>query len=58
MITWTNIFNRIKTVLLGVSSFLLLPSTILLSSCSDFLEIEPLNEIVLENFWNEKADVR
>ena len=57
MITWTNIFNRIKTVLLGVSSFLLLPSTILLSSCSDFLEIEPLNEIVLENFWNEKADV-
>ena len=28
-----------------------------LSSCSDFLEIEPQNEIILEHFWNEKADV-
>ena len=27
------------------------------SSCSDFLEIEPLNEIIFEKFWNEKADV-
>jgi len=27
------------------------------SSCSDFLEIEPLNEIVLDKFWNEKSDV-
>lgn len=28
-----------------------------LSSCSDFLSIIPLNEIVLENYWTEKADV-
>ena len=28
-----------------------------LSSCGDFLEIEPQNEILFENFWNEKADV-
>lgn len=27
------------------------------SSCSDFLEIMPLNEVVLENYWTEKADV-
>ena len=27
------------------------------SSCSDFLEIKPQNEIILEQFWNEKADV-
>ena len=27
------------------------------SSCSDFLQIEPQNEIILEKFWNEKADV-
>ena len=27
------------------------------ASCSDFLEIEPQNEIILEKFWNEKADV-
>ena len=28
-----------------------------LTSCSDFLVIDPLNEIVMEQFWNEKADV-
>ena len=28
-----------------------------LSSCADFLEIKPQNEIILEQFWNEKADV-
>lgn len=27
------------------------------TGCSDFLEIEPLNEIILEKFWTEKADV-
>lgn len=30
---------------------------IVLSSCSDFLNILPLNDIVLENYWSEKADV-
>ena len=28
-----------------------------MSSCSDFLVVEPQNEIILEKFWNEKADV-
>ena len=28
-----------------------------LSACSDFLEIKPQNEIILEDFWSEKADV-
>lgn len=28
-----------------------------LSSCDDFLEILPMNEVVLENYWTEKADV-
>lgn len=32
-------------------------STGCLTSCGDFLEIEPQNEIVLEKFWNEKSDV-
>ena len=27
------------------------------ASCSDFLEIKPQHEIILEDFWNEKADV-
>ncbi|MBQ7510304.1 MAG: RagB/SusD family nutrient uptake outer membrane protein [Prevotella sp.] len=29
----------------------------LLTSCSDFLEIEPRNEIVEEQYWSDKADV-
>jgi len=27
------------------------------SGCNDFLSIEPLNDIVRENYWTEKADV-
>jgi hypothetical protein len=30
---------------------------IVTTSCSDFLDILPMNEVVLENFWTEKADV-
>lgn len=29
----------------------------LVSACNGFLNIEPLNDIVLENYWTEKADV-
>ena len=43
--------NIIKFGLLG------LMGTATLSSCSDFLEIEPLDIIVLDKFWNEEADV-
>lgn len=32
-------------------------SMLALTSCGDFLEIEPRNEIILEQFWNEKNDV-
>ena len=28
-----------------------------LTSCSDFLDILPMNDVVLENYWTEKADV-
>ena len=28
-----------------------------MTSCSDFLEVDPLNDITLEKFWNEKNDV-
>lgn len=27
------------------------------TSCSDFLDILPMNEVVLENYWKEKVDV-
>ena len=32
-------------------------AALLTTGCSDFLEIEPLNEIIMEKFWTEKADV-
>ncbi|MCR4919949.1 MAG: RagB/SusD family nutrient uptake outer membrane protein [Prevotella sp.] len=52
-----NIYNRMK-----VAALLTLPvagvgGQLLFSSCSDFLEIKPQNEIIFEDFWNEKADV-
>ena len=27
------------------------------TSCADFLEIKPTDQIILDDFWNEKADV-
>ena len=50
-----NIYNKVKAVLF----YLLLLSfpTAILSSCSDFLDILPMNSTVLENYWKEKADV-
>lgn len=30
---------------------------LMLNSCGDWLEITPLNDIVLENFWTDKTDV-
>lgn len=36
---------------------LLVSAAAILSGCDNFLRIEPLNDIVLENYWTEKADV-
>jgi hypothetical protein len=30
---------------------------LMLNSCGEWLEITPLNDIVLENFWTDKTDV-
>lgn len=44
-----------------MKQFIYLISTVCLScmivSCSDFLEVEPHEQIVLGNFWNEEGDV-
>ena len=32
-------------------------TAVLTTSCNDFLDILPMNDVVLENFWTEKADV-
>ncbi len=52
-----NIYSKVK-----VAAALTLPlggvaGGLLLSACSDFLEIKPQNEIIFEDFWNEKTDV-
>ena len=36
----------------------ILATALSLTSCSDFLDVEPLNEIVANNYWTEKADVQ
>lgn len=41
------IFNIALSAILGLS----------LSGCNDFLTLVPLNDVVLENFWTDKADV-
>lgn len=42
-----------RKLIIGMIGFMGLGFT----SCDDFLALEPLNEIILENFWNEKSDV-
>ena len=42
-----HIKSLLLAALLGVS----------FTSCNDFLNLEPLNDIVLENFWTDKSDV-
>ena len=50
---------KIKSIYKSFAGFLYLAisSQALLSSCDDFLSIEPQKEIVLENYWTEEADV-
>ena len=49
--------NSVKVLMAGVFSYLLPLTSYLFVSCSDFLEIEPQELIVLDKFWNEEADV-
>lgn len=46
--------KRIRQTGRGVASIAV---ALLLSACSDFLDILPLNEIVLENYWTSEDDV-
>jgi hypothetical protein len=41
----------------AVATCLLPLSAFLFSGCSDFLDILPMNEVVLENYWTQKSDV-
>jgi hypothetical protein len=46
-----------KIYKIGLMGFMGLMGMMGVTGCSDFLEIKPQNEIILEDFWNEKADV-
>ena len=48
---------KYNKVLARVFSYLLPLTSCLFVSCSDFLDILPMNSTVLENYWKEKADV-
>lgn len=38
---------------------LAIPASLLtMTGCSDFLDILPLNDVILENYWTQKADVK
>ena len=50
------IINKVQKVAKGALPLSLLTLLPLFSSCNDFLDIQPQNEVVLENFWKEKAD--
>ena len=47
------IYNIKKAALVGLMGLMGMTQT----GCSDFLAVEPLNQIVFDKFWNEKADV-
>ena len=46
-----------KIYKIGLMGFMGFMGLMGITGCSDFLEIKPQNEIILEDFWNEKADV-
>lgn len=52
------IYNKVKkgAVKAGVLTFSLF-NLCALSSCNDFLDLLPMNEVVLENYWTQKSDV-
>ena len=49
------IYNKVRNSLRNV--LFLSVGSILFAGCSDFLDIQPMNSTVLENYWKEKADV-
>ena len=47
--------KNIKHYLLGVAVSTGMATVAV--SCSDFLDVLPLNDVVLENYWTKKSDV-
>lgn len=52
------IISKYKRIAGAIALSLALPaSTFMLTGCNDFLDTMPLNDVVLENYWTQKADV-
>ena len=51
------IINKVRKMAKGFLPFYLFTLLPLFSSCSDFLDVQPLNDVVLENYWTKKSDV-
>ncbi len=52
------IISKIKRSARMIAMSIALPaSALIISSCDDFLDTLPLNDVVLENYWTQKADV-
>ena len=46
--------KNIKNYLFGLC---VVGSGAMMTSCNDFLDVLPMNEVVLENYWTKKSDV-
>ena len=53
----TTIIYKVRQKARSFLPFYLLTLLPLMAGCGDFLDIEPMNSTVLENYWKEKADV-
>lgn len=52
-----NIYNKVRKIAKAVLPACLLSLSPAFNSCSDFLDILPMNDVVLENYWTKKDDV-
>ena len=52
-----NIYNKVRKIAKAVLPTCLLSLSPAFNSCSDFLDVLPMNDVVLENYWTKKDDV-
>lgn len=54
-----NIIYKYKHAAKAMVISLAIPATVMtMTGCSDYLDRQPLNDVILENYWTQKADVK
>jgi len=54
-----NIIYKYKRAAKAMVMSLAIPAAVVtMSGCSDYLDRQPLNDVILENYWTQKADVK